>query len=183
MCVAHSRVMRAPAWKYARIALVLLGAFAVGGASAEVALRARHNVERVRTERETGAAGQLVSLLLTSPDGDLVARPRLICPIGKAAELVLHDPRDPSRVRLTFRVEAERDAATGDIALDYELWIPERSVAAKGKLSLTPGVEQAVRIGDGELVATWFALPVPSAQFDDYLEAERAAAARGGKAT
>lgn len=182
MCVAHSRVMRAPAWKYARTALVLMGAFAVGGASAEVALRARHNVERVRTERETGAAGQLVSLLLTSPEGDVVARPRLICPSGKVAELVLHDPKHPGQVRLTFRVEAEREP-TGEIALDYELWIPERSVAAKGKLSLTPGVEQAVRLGDGELVATWFALPVPSAQFDDYLEAERAAAARGGKAT
>jgi hypothetical protein len=181
MGVALARAMHAPAWKPARIALVLAAAFAVGGASAEVAMRTHENVERVRNEREIGAAGQLVSLQLTSADGDVVARPRLICPTGKAAELVLHDPKHPDQVRLTFRVEAEREA-TGEIALDYELWIPERSVAAKGKLSLTPGAEQAIRIGDGELIATWLALPVPSAQFDAYIEAERAAA-RAGKTT
>lgn len=160
--------------KILRITLLLSGAFLFGGASAEVALRTHANVERVRTAREIGAVGQLVSLQLTSLDGTVVARPRLVCPSGKTAELVLHDPAHPDRVRLTFRVDAEREP-TGEIALDYELWLPERSVAARGKLSLTPGVEQEMRLGDAELVATWLAVPVPSAQFDAYLEAERAA--------
>lgn len=168
--------------KTLRITFLLAGAFVFGGASAEVALRAQANLEQVRTTREIGAAGQLVSLQLTGEDGTLVARPRLICPSGKVAELVLHDPANPDHVRLTFRVEAEREP-TGEIALGYELWLPERSVAAKGKLSLTPGVEQAMKLGDAELVATWLAVPIPSAQFDAYIEAERAARRPARKST
>jgi hypothetical protein len=161
------------AMKTVRITLLLVAAFAVGGASAEVAVRARRAVDRVRTEREIGAAGQLVALQLVGPDGEVVARPRVIAPTGKAAELVLHDPADPDEVRVAFRIEAVREP-TGEIALDYELWLPQRALSAKGKLSLTPGVEESIALGDGEVVATWLALPVPSAQFDAYLEAEGA---------
>lgn len=165
--------------KVGRVCLLLLAAFLVGGASAEVAIRTHAAVERVRTEREIGAAGQLVLLELVGVDGEVVARPRLIAPIGKAAELVLHDPSNPEAIRLVFRVEASREP-TGEISLDYELWIPERAFASKGRLSLTPGVEQAVSL-DGAVIATWLALPVPSAQFDAFLEAERALRRSGAK--
>lgn len=160
--------------KAGRIVLLLTFAFAVGGASAEVAVRARRAVERVRTEREIGAVGQLVALQITDADGDVVARPRLIAPRGKTAELVLHDPAHPGEIRLAFKVDASREPS-GEIALDYELRLPQRAVSAKGKLSLTPGVEESIPLGDGNtLVATLLALPVPSAAFDAYLEAERA---------
>lgn len=174
--------MYARAAKIVRITFLLLGAFALGGASAEVAVRTRHAVEVAKTERDTGSAGQLVALQLTDGLGQVVARPRLICPAGKTAELVLHDPSRPDAIRLAFRVEAEREPS-GEIALDYELWIPERAVSAKGKISLTPGAEQAIHLGDGELVATLLALPVPSAQFDAFIDAERVARRGLGKAS
>lgn len=154
-----------------RVALFLSGAFALGGGSAEVAVRTHAALERVRQEREAGAAGQLVQLELAAPGGEVLARPRIIAPVGKAAEVVLHDPADPEAVRLAFRVEAVREPS-GDISLDYELWVPERAVAERGKLSLTPGVEQAVAVGDGALVASWLAVPVPSAAFDAWMESE-----------
>ncbi len=156
-----------------RVALLLAGAFAVGGGSAEVAVRTHAAIERVRQEREIGAAGQLVVLQIAAPDGEVIARPRIIAPVGKAAELVLHDPADPDSVRLAFRVEAVREPS-GDIGLEYALWVPERAIAEKGKLSLTPGVEQEVALGDGSLVASWLAVPVPSAAFDALMEAEAA---------
>jgi hypothetical protein len=159
--------------KPSRIALVLALAFAFGGGSAEVAVRTHQAVQKARAAREIGSAGQLVALQLTDERGDVVARPRLICPVGKKAELVLHDPLDPQDVRLAFRVTANREPS-GDISLAWSLWMPERAVATSGKLSLTPGVEQAVPVGDGALLATWFAVPVPSAAFDAYLEAEQA---------
>lgn len=159
--------------KPARFAALLLLAFAFGGGSAEVAVRTQQALEKARAEREIGSAGQLVSLELTDADGDLVAHPRLICPAGKTAELVLHDPLDPEDVRLTFRVAATREPS-GEIGLDWTLWVPERAVATSGRLSLTPGVEQAVQLGDGALLATWLAVPVPSAAFDAFLEAEQA---------
>jgi hypothetical protein len=59
------------------------------------------------------------------------------------------------------------------VALDWTLWVPERAIATSGRLSLTPGVEQAVPVGDGALLATWLSVPVPSAAFDAFLEAER----------
>jgi hypothetical protein len=153
-----------------RIPLVLVAAFLLGGGSAEVAVRTHRSMERARAEREVGSAGQLVSLELTDADG-VVARPRVIAPKGKKAELVLHDPANPGEVRLAFRVEATREPS-GDISLDYALWLPDRAFAAKGRVSLTPGVEQAVRLPGGELVATWLAVPVPSAAFDAFLEGE-----------
>lgn len=157
-----------------RVAALLISAFVLGGGSTEVAIRTHHAIERARSERESGAAGQLVELSLTDAEGHLVARPRVIAPAGKTAAILLHEPSDPSRVRLSFRVEASREP-TGEIALDYALHIPGRELSASGKLLLTPGVQSAVDLGDGEIVATWLALPVPSAAFDAYLEAEAAA--------
>jgi hypothetical protein len=157
----------------ARVGGLLACAFAVGGASAEVAVRAHDAIERARAEREVGAAGQLVALELKDAYGEIVARPKVLAPTGKAAEGVLHEPGDPDLVRLAFRIEAVRDAS-GEIALDYALWLPGRDVTARGRLSLTPGVEQAVEIGDGTLVASWLAIPVPSAALDAFLEAEAA---------
>ncbi len=154
-----------------RIALLLAGAFLVGGGSAEVAVRTHAAIERVRHEREIGSAGQLVMLQLSSTAGEVLARPRIIAPAGRSAEVVLHDPADPSAVRVAFRVSAVREP-TGEIALDYQLWVPERAVSARGRLSLTPGVEQAMRLEGGDLVASWLAVPVPSAAFDALLEGE-----------
>jgi hypothetical protein len=156
-----------------RVVLVLTAAFLLGGGSAEVAVRAHAAVERVRQQREIGAAGQLVMLEIAAPDGEVIARPRIIAPVGKAAEVVLHDAADPEAVRLAFRVEAVREPS-GDIALDYTLWVPERAISESGKVSLTPGVEQAIALGDGAIVASWLAVPVPSAAFDALMEAEAA---------
>lgn len=156
-----------------RFAAVLALAFAFGGGSAEVVVRTHQALEKAKAEREIGSAGQLVSLALTDENGEVVARPRLICPVGRKAELFLHDPLDPQDVKVAFRVEATREPS-GDISLDYTLWVPERAIATSGKLSLTPGVEQAVQVGGGTLVATWMAVPVPSAAFDAFLESEQA---------
>ena len=157
-----------------RIAGLLAAAFTLGGASAEVALDTHDAIERVRAEREIGAAGQLVALQLSDAGGAVLARPRVIAPAGRATELYLHDPAQPDVVRLSFRVEAVRERS-GFISLDYTLRIPGRDLTATGRLSLTPGVEQAVELGDGTLVATWLAVPVPSAAFDAFLEGEAGA--------
>jgi hypothetical protein len=153
------------------VTLVIGAAFLVGGGSAVVAVRAHTAVERVRHEREIGAAGQLVQLQLSGPDGEVLARPRIIAPAGKAAQVVLHYADRPDEVRLALRVEAVREPS-GDIALDYSLWVPDRAITAKGKVSLTPGVEQAMALGEGAVVASFLAVPVPSAAFDAYLENE-----------
>jgi hypothetical protein len=157
-----------------RIAGLLASAFAVGGASAEVVVRTHDAIERVRAEREIGAAGQLVALELAETGGAVLARPRLIAPTGRAAELFLHDPAQPDVVRLAARIEAVREPS-GFITLDYTLRIPGRDVIASGRVSLTPGVEHQVELADGELVATWVAVPVPSAAFDAFLEGEKGA--------
>ncbi len=154
-----------------KVALLLVSAFLVGSGSAEVAVRTHAALERVRAEREIGAAGQLVVLQLSGPDGEVIARPRVIAQAGKATEVVLHDAGDPGAVRLAFRVQATREPS-GEITLAYALYVPERAVSHRGRLSLTPGVEQQVEIGDGALVASWLAVPVPSAAFDALLEAE-----------
>ncbi len=154
-----------------KVALLLASAFLVGSGSAEVAVRTHAAIERVRAEREIGAAGQLVVLQLTGPGGEVVARPRVIAPAGKATELVLHDPGDPNAVRLAFRVQATREPS-GEITLAYALYVPERAVSQRGRLSLTPGVERQVEIGDGLFVASWLAVPVPSAAFDALMEAD-----------
>jgi hypothetical protein len=155
-----------------RLAALLLLAFAFGGGSAEVAVRTHRAIEKARSEREIGSSGHLVALQLVDERGEVVARPRLICPTGKRAELVLHDPLDPTDVRLAFRVAATREPS-GEVALAWTLWMPELAIATSGKLSLVPGVEQAVAVGDSTLVATWLSVPVPSAAFDAFLEAEK----------
>ena len=157
----------------ARVGGLVAAAFVLGGASAEVAVRTHAAIERARADRQVGAAGQLVCLEVKDAYGEVVARPRVIAPTGKAAELVLHDPGQQDAIRLAFRIEAVREAS-GEIALEYALWVPGHDVRAKGRLSLTPGVEQAVELGGGTLVATWLAVPVPSAAFDSYLESEGA---------
>lgn len=156
-----------------RLTALLAGAFLVGGGSAEVAVRTHAAVERARADREVGAAGQLVALELHDADGGLIARPRLIAPLGRRAELVLHDPLHPEEVRLAFRVEATREHS-GDIAVDYSLWLPDRAFATHGTLQLAPGVERPLPLGDGQVSATWLAVPVPSAAFDAWLEAQEA---------
>jgi hypothetical protein len=161
------------AWKVARVGLIILSAFLVGGASAEVAVRTHGAIARARAEREVGAAGQLVALELRDQSGEVVARPRIVAPAGKAAEVVLHEPGSQGAVRVAFRVSAVREA-TGDIALAYALWVPGHEVQASGTVQLTPGVEQQIALGDGALVATWLAVPVPSAALDAFLESEAA---------
>jgi hypothetical protein len=161
--------------------LVIAAAFLVGAGSAEVAVRARAAIVRAEHEREIGAAGQLVQLQLTSADGEVLARPRLIAPAGKAAELVLHDPANPGAVRVALRIEAARQLS-GEIALRYTLSVPDHAISTRGEVSLTPGVEHELALGDGTVVASFLAVPVPSAAFDSYLEVE--AARRGpGKTT
>jgi hypothetical protein len=155
------------------VVVVLASAFLVGAGSAEVAVRTHVALERVKHEREIGSAGQLVQLQLTSADGEVLARPRLIAPTGKAAELVLHDPARPDEVRLTLRVEAFRQLS-GEISLRYALTVPARAISTQGEVSLTPGVEHELALGDGTLVASFLAVPVPSAAFDAYLEVEAA---------
>ena len=153
-----------------KVAALLSSAFLLGGASAEVAVRAR---EATRLERRRGVAGELVALKLTRPDGSVVAQPRLIAAAGKSARLVLHPPGRPDDVKVSFRISVARQL--GDvIALDYELFLPDESVFSHGRLHLSPGVQQAIQLPDGELLATWLAVPFPSAQFDDYMKAERA---------
>jgi hypothetical protein len=156
-----------------RVAALLAGAFLLGGASTELAVRA--GAASSRLERQRGAAGELVALKLTRPDGSVVAQPRLIAPAGKAARLVLHTPGRPDDVKVAFKVSVARQL--GDvIALDYELVLPDESVFSHGRLHLSPGVQQAIRLPEGELVATWLAVPFPSVQFDDYMRTERALA-------
>lgn len=159
--------------RVSKIALLLSSAFVVGGGSAEVAVQTHAAIERVRQDREIGSAGQLVVLEIASPDGEVIARPRIIAPAGKAAEIVLHDPAAPDEVRLAFRIEAAREPS-GDISLDWTLSLPRRAISEGGRVSLTPGVEQAIPLGDGTIVASWLAVPVPSAAFDALMEAEAA---------
>jgi hypothetical protein len=156
-----------------RLVALLVGAFLIGGGSAEVGIRTHAAVERARADREIGSAGQLVALELHDADGTLIARPRLIAPHGRRAELLLHDPLFPDALRVAFRVEAAREPS-GDIGLDYSLWLPERAVTAQGRVQLAPGVEREQELADGQVTATWLAMPVPSAAFDAWLEAQEA---------
>ncbi len=156
-----------------RIVAVLLGAFALGGASAEVAVRAHAAVDRETRARERASAGELISLQLATPEGRIVAQPRLITAAGRPARLLLHAPGSPDELVLSLRVETARQEG-GLISVRYELTLPDRAVRTRGSLRLLPGVRQSIPLPQGELVATMVAVPFPSAQFDDYLQAERA---------
>lgn len=156
-----------------RLLALLAVSFAVGGGSAEIALRARDAVHVAKHQQEeAGAAGDLVALQLRGEDGELLAYPRLVTSPGKAAHLVLRDPANPARVRLSLRVEAVRDPA-GFYLLDYALELPGVDVASIGRLDLAPGVERALDLGDVPLTATLVALPVGSAAYEAWLEGER----------
>lgn len=158
--------------KPVRIAMILMLSFLFGGSSAEVAVKAKRAIERHRASHEEGAAGELVAFEIRSGDGLLLARPRVIAPPGRAAELVLRDPEDPAQVRLALHVETTREPS-GDLSVDYELVVPSEALARTGHVSVTPGVEHAIDLDDHGATATLFAVPVPSAAFDAYLEAER----------
>lgn len=159
--------------KRTRAIAIVLFAFLFGGSSAEVAVRAKRAIDRHLAEEE-GSAGQLVALELRGPGGDLLARPRLIAPPGRPAQLELRDPEQPWHVRVALRVEATREVS-GDVALDYELDVPGEDVAHRGRATTTPGVEQALDLGESRLAVTVLTLPVPSPAFDAYLAAEREA--------
>jgi hypothetical protein len=156
-----------------RIAAILMLSFLFGGGSAEVAVRAKRSIERHRAAQE-GSAGELVALEIHRDDGAVLARPRVLASPGRATHLVLRDPENPSEVRLALRVETTRQAS-GDLSLDYELSMPGEDLLSRGRVNMTPGVEQRLELGDSPLTATLFTIPVPSAAFDAYLESERAA--------
>jgi hypothetical protein len=157
---------------YRAVATVLL-AFLLGGSSAEVAVQTRRAIHRARAaEPVEGAGGSLLALELRAPDGMVIARPRLIAAPGRAAHLIVRDPRNPEQVRLTLRLEASREPS-GDVAVDWELTLPGELRPWTGRASATPGVELALDLGDRPYTATLLALPVPSAAFDAFLEAER----------
>ncbi|SRR5512147_2940915 len=152
------------------VAIVLLS-FLLGGSSAEVAVQTHRALSRARSA-ETGEGGDLVAMELRGEAGEVIARPRVITTPGRAAHLVLRDPTDPERVKLTLRVEASREPS-GDVAVDYELSFPGQDCLAAGRLQTTPGVEHAVDLGHLPFTATLLTLPVPSAAFDAFLESER----------
>jgi len=153
------------------IAIVLLS-FLVGGSSAEVAVQTHRAIAAARARPAEGDAGDLVALEVRGQGGELIARPRVIAPPGRAARLVLRDPTRPERIRLTLRVEATREPS-GEVFLDYEIAVPGEDLLASGQLYATPGVEHALDLGDRPVTATLLTLPVPSAAFDAFLEAER----------
>jgi hypothetical protein len=156
-----------------RIIAILLLAFVFGGSSAEVAVHAKRVLDRHWAAQEEGSAGELVAFEIHRDDGEVLARPRVVAAPGRAAQLVLRDPEDPGKVRLALRVETTRQAS-GDLAVDYELSMPGEDLVSRGRVSITPGVEQRLELGD-QLTATLLTIPVPSAAFDAYLESERAA--------
>lgn len=160
--------------KPTRIAAILMLAFLFGGSSAEVAVQTKRAIDRHRAAQEDGSAGELVSFEIHRDDGELLARPRVIAAQGHTAELVLLDSGNPGQVRLSLRVETSRQP-DGDVGVEYELHVPGEALACRGRVSMTPGVEQTIVLGDHPLTATLFTIPVPSAAFDAYLDAERAA--------
>ena len=165
--------------KPTRVAAILLLAFLFGGSSAEVAVHAKRAIERRRAPEE-GSAGALVALEIHGERGEVLARPRVLASRGRAAQLFLRDPLRPDVVRLALRVEASREAS-GDLAVDYELTLPAASLTAAGRVQTPPGVEQLLDVGEAPVTATLLAVPVPSAEFDAFLESERARPASGLK--
>jgi hypothetical protein len=162
----------------ARVVAILLLAFLFGGSSAEVAVQTKRAIERARTAEE-GSAGELVAFEIHR-DGELLARPRVISPPGRATQLVLRDPQDPGLVRLALRLETTREP-TGDILVDYEITVPSDEVVAVGRVSATHGVEHSLDLGE-RITAKLLTLPVPSTAFDAYIQGERAAR-RGNRPT
>jgi hypothetical protein len=152
------------------VAIVLLS-FLLGGSSAEVAVQTHRALHRSHAP-DPGEGGDLVALEVRGESGAVIARPRVITTPGRAAHLILRDPSDPERVRLTLRVEATREPS-GEVSVEYELALPERDCLAAGRLYTTPGVEAPLDLGALPVTATLLTLPVPSAAFDAFLEGER----------
>jgi hypothetical protein len=157
--------------KPARVAAILLLAFLFGGSSAEVAVQAKRAIERHRAT-EQGAAN-LVALEIRGEGGEVLARPRVISAPGRPAVLLLRDPFRPDLVRLSLRISTAREPS-GDLAVQYEIALPSASLVATGSVVVDPGVEQELDLGEGPLTAKLLAVPVPSAAFDAFIEAERA---------
>jgi len=157
--------------KTARAIAVVMLAFLLGGSSAEVAVQTHRALQRQKGN-PSGDGGDLVAFELRGESGEVIARPRLIAPPGRAAHLVLRDPSDPRRVRLTLRVETTREP-TGEVSVEYEVSFPFEAVSAAGRVSATQGVELALDLGLLPVTATLLTVPVPSAAFDAFLEAER----------
>ena len=161
--------------KPTRIAAILLLAFLFGGSSAEVAVQTKRALDRHRTAREEGSAGELVAVEIQRDGGEVLARPRVIAAPGRAAQILLREPGDSGSVRLALRLETAREPS-GDVSIAYELELPAEDLVAVGRVTATPGVEQALDLGGRHaLSATVFTLPVPSAAFDAYIAAEREA--------
>ena len=163
--------------KRTRAVAIVMFAFLFGGSSAEVAVQAKRAIDRHLAVEEEGSVGELVSLELRGPGGEVLARPRLIASPGRPAQLELRDPEHPDVVRVALWVDTAREIS-GDLAVQYELELPRDGVASRGRVSVTPGVEHALELGEG-LVATLLALPVPSTAFDAYLATEREARLAG----
>ncbi len=161
--------MVSPPAKTLRVAGILVAAFLVGAASAEVTVRATW--PRPERAPEEEPVGDLVAFELRS-EGVTIARSRLVSPAGKEAELVLRDPLDPDAVRLVLRVSTAREAS-GSVRVDYALRVPALDLVTSGRVSVRPGVEQVVALGP-DLTALLVTLPVPSRAFDAWIEAERA---------
>jgi hypothetical protein len=160
--------------KPTRTIAVLILAFLFGGSSAEVAVQTKRALDRHRATEEEGSAGELVALEIQRPGGEVIARPRLIATPGRSARLELRDPEDPKAVRLALRVHTSRDPSSGDVEIAWELSMPGEALQCSGRVSMTPGVEQPLDLGDHPLTAVLLTLPVPSAAFEAYLDAERA---------
>jgi len=159
--------------KRTRAVAIVLFAFLFGGSSAEVAVQAKRAIDRHLAAEEEGSAGELVALELRGQGGEVVARPRLLAVPGRPAQLELRVPEHPDLVRVALRVQTALEVS-GDLAVEYELELPGEALASRGRVTITPGVEHALELGEG-LSATLLALPVPSPAFDAYLAAEREA--------
>jgi hypothetical protein len=157
--------------KLTRAVAILLLSFLAGGSSAEMAVQT-HRALAHRTPA-MGSAGDLVALELRDGDGELLARPRMLAVPGKLAHLVLRDPENADRVRLDLRVATTREPS-GEVSLDYSVSVGGEPERHSGRIWATPGVEYALDLGDRPMTATLLTLPVPSAAFDAFLEAERA---------
>ena len=162
--------------KLTRTIVVLILAFLFGGSSAEVAMQTKHALDRHRSPLPggEGSAGELVALEIQRPDGEVVARPRLIATPGRSARLELRDPENPGAIRLELRIQTSREPS-GDVEIAWALSMPGEALACSGRVSMTPGVERPLDLGGHPLTAVVLALPVPSAAFDAYLDAENEA--------
>ncbi len=158
--------------RFTRIAATLVIAFLFGGGLAETYLDTRDAIERQRSPPEEGSAGELVALELQDAVGQPIARPRMVVTPGRAVEVIVRNPDNPAEVRVALRLQTERQPS-GDVTVNYRIVMPLHAIEAAGLVSVTPGVEQAIDLGEVPFGATILTVPVPSAAFDAYLQFER----------